>query len=69
MPGLHKRGNKIEREIIYRKIIDGVEIEIAVKESETAKETVKNKLLKQMQNDLHEGCLFKGEIYEQTAFS
>ena len=41
MPGLHKRGNKIEREIIYRKIIDGVEIEIAVKESETAKEAVK----------------------------
>ncbi len=61
MPGLQKRGNKIEREIIYRKIIDGVEIEIAVKESETAKETVKNKLLKRMQNDLHEGCLFKGE--------
>lgn len=60
-PDLHKRGNKIEREIVYRKIIDGVEIEFAVKESDTAKETVKNKLLKQMQNDLHEGCLFKGE--------
>lgn len=61
MPGLQKRGNKIEREIIYRKTIDGVEIEIAVKESETAKETVEKKLLKQMQKDLHEGCLFKGE--------
>ncbi len=61
MPGLQKRGNIIEREIIYKKIIDGVEIEIAVKESETAKETVKNKLLRQMQKDLHEGCLFKGE--------
>ena len=69
MPDLQKRGNRIEREIVYRKTIEGVEIEIAVKESETAKETVKNKLLKQMQNDLHEGCFFKGENYEQTAFS
>ena len=60
-PDLQKRGNKIEREIIYRKLIEGVEIEIAVKESETAKEAVKDKLLKQMQKDLHEGCLFKGE--------
>lgn len=50
-----------KKEIIYKRTINGIEIEIVARESETAKEAVSNKILKQMQKDLHEGCLFKGE--------